>query len=126
MRNQARQSANEAGAKAKMGRALLLVGSVVLLGEAAFLMMQLSALWQSSGAARLGWVAAAGTIVQRAVAFLAWNDGLLLAAAAKVLVLCCPLLAMGVGLGLVRSTNLTRRMVDARERATPSLEGEQE
>lgn len=99
---QTKRLANEAGAKAKAGRGLLWAGSLILMGEAAFLWMQISAIWQSSGAATLGWVAAAGATIQRMMAFLAWQDGLLLAAAAKVLVLCCPLLAIAVGIGMLR------------------------
>ena len=93
---------NEAGTKAKTGRGLLWAGSLVLMGEAAFLMMQISTIWQNSGAKTLGWVAAAGATVQHLMALLAWNDGLLLATAAKVLVLCCPLLAIAVGMGMMR------------------------
>lgn len=102
MRNRTKRLTKEEGAKAKAGRALLWAGSVVLMGEAAFFLMQLSALWQASGAATLGCVAALGTMVQKMVAFLAWHDGLLLATAAKVLVLCCPLLAIAVGMRMLR------------------------
>ncbi len=111
MSNQTKRTANEAeaplmegarGKTAKTGRGLLWAGSVVLMGEAAFLMMQVNAIWQDSGAKTLGWVAAAGATIQRMMALLAWNDGLLLAAAAKVLVLCCPLLAIAVGMGMLR------------------------
>ena len=102
MSNQTKRMANEAGAKAKTGRGLLWAGSVVLMGEAAFLLMQINAIWQNSGAKTLGWIAAAGATVQRMMALLAWNDGLLLATAAKVLVLCCPLLAIAVGMGMMR------------------------
>ena len=109
MRDRTKQLTKEEGAKAKAGRALLWAGSVVLMGEAAFLLMQLSALWQSSGAATLGCVAAAGTMIQRMVAFLAWNDGLLLATAAKVLVLCCPLLAIAVGIGMLRGAQYAEK-----------------
>lgn len=103
MSNQTKRTANEAGAKAaKTGLGLLWAGSVVLMGEAAFLMTQISAMWESSGARTLGWVAAAGATVQHLMALLAWNEGLLLAAAAKVLVLCCPLLAIAAGMGMMR------------------------
>lgn len=111
MSNQTKRTANEAGApltedargkKARTGRGLLWAGSLVLMGEAAFLMMQINTIWQNSGARTLGWVAAAGATIQRIMALLAWNDGLLLAAAAKVLVLCCPLLAIAVGMGMMR------------------------
>lgn len=97
---QTKRTTNEA--KAKTGRGLLWAGSLVLMGEAAFLFMQVDAIWQSSGARTLGWLAAAGATVQRMMALLAWNDGLLLATAAKVLVLCCPLLAIAVGMGMLR------------------------
>ncbi len=103
MGNQTKPTANEAGARAaKTGRGLLWAGSAVLMGEAAFLMTQISAMWESSGARTLGWVAAAGATLQHIMALLTWNDGLLLAAAAKVLVLCCPLLAIAVGMGMMR------------------------
>ena len=102
MSSQTKRTAKELGAKAKTGRGLMWAGSLVLMGEAAFLMMQVNAIWQASGAKTLGWAAAAGATVQRVMALLAWNDGLLLATAAKVLVLCCPLLAIAVGMGMLR------------------------
>ena len=112
--------------KAKTGRGLLWAGTVVLMGEAAFLLMKINEIWQSSGARTLGWVAAAGTIIQKALAILTWNDGLLLATAGKVLVLCWPLLAIAVGLGLVRSTDGSRSFDEVREQAGGSRKGEQQ
>lgn len=99
-----------ANGKAKTGRTLLGVGAAVLLGEVAFLLMQINAIWQSSGAKTLGWVAAAGATVQRMMALVTWNDGLLLAAAAKVLVLCCPLLAIAVGIGMLRKAQYAQEL----------------
>src|SRR5215831_7111249 len=92
--------------KAKLGRALLWVGSLVLLGESWLLIERVSEFWRSSGAATLGWLAALGALTQRALSIFVWNQGLLLAAMAKVLILCCPLLAIAVGLGMVRQSNL--------------------
>jgi len=87
---------------------MLWAGTAVLLGEAWRLLAQLNEFWQGSGAASVGWMAAVGAAVQRAVAYLVWSDGLLLAVAAKVLVLCCPLVAIGVGMGLMRSAQFAR------------------
>jgi len=92
--------------KAKAGRAMLWVGAAVLLGEVWMLLTQLSEFWQGSGAASLGWIAALGAAAQKAASFLVWNDGLLLTVAAKVLVLCCPLLIIAVGIGLIRTAEL--------------------
>src|SRR5690242_10879321 len=94
----------KASGKAKAGRALLWLGSVVFLGEAWMLFGALNEFWQRSGAPSLGWMVGVGAAVQKAVSFLVWNDGLLLAVAAKVLVLCCPLLVIAVGIGLMRSS----------------------
>jgi hypothetical protein len=120
MNTQTKRTAKEAGAKAKTGRGLLWAGCAVLMAEAAFLMTQINAIWQASGAKTLGWVAAAGATVQRLMALLAWNDGLLLATAAKVLVLCCPLLAIAVGMGMLRKAQY------AQESDTASAAAEEE
>ena len=88
--------------KAKVGRVLLLAGLVVLVGEAWIVLAQAREFWSGSGAATLGYLAALGALAQKLLSVLAWNQGALLAAMAKVLVLCCPLLVIGVGLGMVR------------------------
>jgi len=90
------------------GRVMLWVGAAVLLGEVWMLLMQMSEFWQGSGAASLGWMAALGAAAQKAASFLVWNDGLLLAVAAKVLVLCCPLLVIAVGIGLIHKAELAQ------------------
>jgi hypothetical protein len=92
--------------RAKLGRALLWAGSLVLLAESWLLIERVIAFWRGSGAATLGWVAALGALAQRALSVLVWNQGLQLAAMAKVLILCCPLLVIAVGLGMVRRSNL--------------------
>ena len=111
----------KASGAAKAGRALLWIGGVVLLGEAAFLLSQLNVYWQSLGAASVGTIAGIGAAAQKAVTFLVWNDGLLLAAMAKVLILCCPLLAIAAGIGLVRKAEYA----EARESAV-SAKAEEE
>jgi len=98
----------KANGKAKAGRALLWVGSLVFLAEVWMLLGELNAFWQGSGAASLGWMVGVGAAVQKAVSFLVWNDGLLLAVAGKVLVLCCPLLVIAVGIGLMRSSEFAQ------------------
>jgi uncharacterized membrane protein len=87
---------------------LLGLGSLVFLAEAWMLLGQLNEFWQRSGAASLGWMVGVGAAVQKAVSFLVWNDGLVLAVAAKVLVLCCPLLVIAVGIGLMRSSKFAQ------------------
>jgi hypothetical protein len=94
--------------KAVAGRVMLWVGASIFLGEAWMLLAQLNAFWQGSGAAALGWTAALGAAVQKAVTIMVWSDGLLLAIAVKVLVLCCPLLAIGGGIGLMGSAQFAR------------------
>jgi hypothetical protein len=115
-------SAAGLGGKAKAGRVMLWLGSIVLLGEAWMLLAQVKEFWQGSGAAALGWTAAVGAAVQKAATLIVWGDGVLLAVAAKVLVLCCPLLVMAVGIGLTRSAELAH----AREFAAKSARAEEE
>jgi len=111
-----------ANGKATAGRAMLWVGAVVLWGEVWMLLTQLSEFWQGSGAASLGWIAALGAAAQKAASFLVWNDGLLLTVAAKVLVLCCPLLIIAVGIGLIRTAELAH----AQEFAAKGTQAEEE
>ena len=111
----------KANGKATAGRVMLWVGAVVLLGEVWMLLTQLSEFWQGS-AASLGWMAALGAVAQKAVSFLVWNDGLLLTVAAKVLVLCCPLLIIAVGIGLIRKAELAQ----ARKFAAKGTQAEEE
>jgi hypothetical protein len=110
------------GGNAKAGRVMLWLGSIVLLGEAWMLLAQANEFWQGSGAAALGWMAALGTAVQKGVSFLVWGDGLLLAVAAKVLVLCCPLLVIAVGIGLMRQG----KFAQATEFAAKNKQAEEE
>ena len=51
-----------------------------------------------------------------------WNHGLLLAAMAKVLVLCCPLLVIAVGIGLIHKAESAQ----ARKFAAKSTQAEEE
>ena len=99
---------DKASATATVGRVMMWTGAVVLLAEVGFLFERLNKFWQGSGAASLGWMAALGAAAQKAVSFLVWNDGLVLAVAAKVLVLCCPLLIIAVGIGLIRNAELAQ------------------
>jgi len=108
--------------KATAGRVMLWVGAVVLLGEVWMLLTQLSVVWQASGAESLGWMAALGAVARKAVSFLVWNDGLLLTVATKVLVLCCPLLIIAVGIGLIRKAELAQ----ARKFAAKNTQAEEE
>jgi len=113
---------DKANGKATAGRVMLWVGAAVLLGEVWMLLAQLSEFWQGSGAASLGWMAALGAAAQKAVSFLVWNDALLLAVAAKVLVLCCPLLVIALGIGLIRKAESAQ----ARKFAAKSAQAEEE
>jgi len=113
---------DKASATATLGRVMMWTGAVVLLAEVGLLFERLNKFWQGSGAASLGWMAALGAAAQKAVSFLVWNDGLLLAVAAKVLVICCPLLIIAVGIGLARKAELAR----AREFAGKSTQAEEE
>lgn len=116
------QRQDKANGKATAGRVMLWVGAAVLFGEVWMLLTQLSEFWQGSGAASLGWMAGLGAAAQRAVSFLVWNDGLALAVAAKVLVLCCPLLIIAVGVGLIRKAELAQ----ARKFTAKSTQAEEE
>ena len=116
------KASGKANRKATAGRVMLWVGAAVLLGEAWMLLAHLEAFWQGSGAASLGWMAALGAAAQRAVSFVVWNDALLLAVAAKVLVLCWPLLVIAVGIGLIHKAESAQ----ARKFAAKSTQAEEE
>ena len=97
------------GSKARAGRLgqwLLWAGSAVFAVESWLLIARAAEFWQGAGAASLGWMAALGAMAQRVLSLLVWNEGMLLAAMAKVLVLCCPLLVIAVGMNMVRQANL--------------------
>lgn len=116
------QTRKEQAGKARLGRVLLWVGFVVLLGESWLLISRFSELWNGSGAGTLGWMAALGALTRKALAVLVWNQGLLLAALAKVLVLCCPLALVCAGIAILRSVNSGERA--SMNGAVASLEGE--
>jgi len=97
------QTNKRIGGWARVGRTLVWVGSLVFLGESWLLIAQATEFWRGSGAATLGWVAAIGALAQKALSVLVWNNGLLLAAMAKVLVLCCPLVILFAGFVIMRS-----------------------
>ena len=101
--------------KAKAGRALLWAGSLVLLGESWLLLEWARQIWAASGATTLGYAAGVAALAQRGLSILVWQDGLVLAAMAKVLVLCCPLLVVAVGLGMVRKANMLEASNSAEE-----------
>ena len=101
--------------KGRVGRALLWAGLLVLLGESWLLIEQAREIWAASGAGTLGYAAGVAALAQRVLSILVWQDGLLLAAMAKVLVLCCPLLVIAVGLGMVRKANLLEASSNAEE-----------
>lgn len=107
--------------KAKTGRVLLLIGSLVLLGESWLLLEQAREIWATSGATTLGYAAGVAALAQRVLSILVWQDGLLLAAMVKVLVLCCPLLVIAVGLGMVRKANVLEASSNA-EKISPAKE----
>lgn len=96
------------GSKAKAGRFLFWLGSVVLVVESWQLLARLAEFWRGTGAVSLGWMAAIGAVVQKALSLLVWNQALLLAVAVKVLVLCCPLVVIAVGVAMMRQSNLAR------------------
>ena len=102
-------------AKAKMGRWLFWVGSAVFVVESWFLIARMAEFWQGSGAAALGWVAGLGATAQRVFSLLVWNQGMLLAAMAKLLVLCCPLVILFAGFVIMKSANEARSI---KEQAT--------
>jgi len=110
------------GAKAKTGRAIFWVGTLVFAVESWLLIGQVANFWKGSGAATLGWMAAVGATVQKMLSVLAWNDGLLLATVAKVLVLCCPLLVIAVGFGMMRGANYAEASETAGESVTAKEE----
>ncbi|MBS1841957.1 MAG: hypothetical protein JSS69_17245 [Acidobacteria bacterium] len=104
--------------KAKTGRVIFWLGTLVFAVESWLLIGQVAEFWRATGAESLGWMAAVGMAAQRALALLVWNQGLLLAAAAKVLVLCCPLLVIAVGFGMMRKANYMETSETAGQSAT--------
>lgn len=108
--------------KAKTGRVIFWLGTLVLAVESWLLIGQAAEFWRTAGAESLGWMAALGMATQKALALLVWDQGLLLAAAAKVLVLCCPLLVIAVGFGMMRKANYA----EAVEAAGQSLTAKEE
>jgi hypothetical protein len=97
----------------KTGHTLAWIGALIFLGESAFILLQLADYWQSSGAATIGVIAALGLALQKLLTFFAWNHGLLLAAMAKVLVLCCPLAIIFVGMLMTTSTNNSASLAES-------------
>jgi hypothetical protein len=116
------QTTKMVSAKAKMGRLVFWAGTGVFAMESWLLIQQVAKLWEGSGAQTLGWLAAFGAMVQKVLSVLVWNEGLLLAAAAKVLVLCCPLLVIAVGFGMIRKANY----LEARESAVENVTAKEE
>jgi hypothetical protein len=109
-------------AKAKTGRVIFWLGTLVFAVESWLLIGQVVQFWEGSGAATLGWIAGVGATVQKLLSILAWNQGLLLATLAKVLVLCCPLLVIAVGFGMMRGTNYAEANQTAGESVTAKEE----
>jgi len=97
------QTGKARASKAKLARALLLAGSLVLTGEAWLFLLRIEQFWKVSGAATLGWMAAVGALAQKALSLLLSNEGLLLAGIGKVLVLCSPLVLVFAGMVIMRS-----------------------
>jgi hypothetical protein len=112
------QTRKGSGGKAKTGHVIFWLGTLVFAVESWLLIGQAAEFWRAAGAESLGWMAAAGAATQKALAALVWNQGLLLAAAAKVLVLCCPLLVIAVGFGMMRKANYVEVSETAGQSAT--------
>ena len=117
-----RFSATGRGGKANTGRMIFWLGTLVFAVESWLLIGQAAAFWRATGAESLGWMAAVGMATQKVLALLVWNQGLLLAAAAKVLILCCPLLVIAVGFGMMRKANYMEASETAGEGATAKEE----
>jgi hypothetical protein len=109
-------------AKAKTGRVIFWLGTLVFTAESWLLIGQAAKFWEGSGAATLGWMAATGAAVQKLLSVLTWNQGLLFATMAKVLVLCCPLLVIAVGFGMMRGANYAKASETAGESVTAKEE----
>lgn len=117
------QTSKAQAGKAKLGRTLVWLGALVFFVESWLLIVRASEFWNGSGAATLGWMAGIGALAQKALSVLVWNQGLLLAALAKVLVLCCPLVLVFAGIVIMKSlTNGSEGVL--MNRAPTSLEGE--
>jgi hypothetical protein len=58
-------SAKGLGGKAKMGRVIFWLGTAVFAVESWLLIGQVAKLWEGSGAATLGWMAALGATAQK-------------------------------------------------------------
>lgn len=91
--------------KQKAGRILLAIGGMALF-------VQLWTLWLEAGstlghgaAESLGWLGALGLAIGEAVDFLAWNPNGILLSAARVLLLCWPVIVMMAGVALSRQAN---------------------
>jgi len=91
--------------KQKAGRVLLAMGGMALF-------VQLWSLWLEAGSAlsdgaaeSLGWLGALGLAMVQAVDFLAWNPNGILLSAARVLLLCWPVMVMMAGVALSRKGN---------------------
>ena len=91
--------------KHKTGRALLAIGGVAML-------VQLWTLWLEAGSAlshgaadSLGWLGALGLAIVQAVDFLAWSPNGILLSAARLLLLCWPVVVMMAGAVLARRAN---------------------
>lgn len=115
------QTQTRSASKANVGRWLFWVGLMVFAAESWFLIMRMAEFWRGSGAATLGWTAALGATAQRAMSLLVWNQGMLLAAMAKVLVLCCPLVVLVAGISMMRQANL----IEAGENSADSPEAKE-
>lgn len=117
------QTSKAQAGKGKLGRTLVWLGALVFFVESWLLIVRASEFWNGSGAATLGWMAGIGALAQKALSVLVWNQGLLLAALAKVLVLCCPLVLVFAGIVIMKSlTNGSEGVL--MNRAPTSLEGE--
>jgi hypothetical protein len=117
------QTSKRIGRWAKLGRAVVRVGSLMLVGESWLLIARAGEFWRGSGAATLGWLAALGALVQKALSVLVWSDGLLLAAMGKVLVLCCPLVILFAGFVMMKNVTHTNEAASVQGQST-SAEGD--
>jgi hypothetical protein len=112
------QTQTRIASKANVGRWLFWMGLAVFAAESWFLIMRLSEFWQGSGAATLGWLAGLGATAQRALSLLVWNQGMVLAAMTKLLVLCCPLVILLVGLVIMKNVAHASEAGSVKERGT--------
>lgn len=83
-----------------LGKPLLLAGALLLILQASAVAHQVVAIWQHAGSEIYGWLPALGMTAHELFENTFWNHSWPLAAMARLLILCWPLLLLAVGIVL--------------------------